>query len=103
VKEARKIFNRDGVETLEKVLRISVAAKLAPIPRVAMRALRMILVEPRFVDAKAKGEASIASALAGFSNIDLAARHAATLTEQTVDRACAVMIESAVLGESVAA
>lgn len=103
VKEARSIFNADGADGLERVLRIAVAAKLSPIPRVAMRAIRIILKEPRFVNVKMKGEASISAAIASIQNIDLAARHAAAATEQPMDRACAVLIESAVLGEAFAA
>jgi hypothetical protein len=99
VKEARNIFIADGAEALEKILRIAVAAKLAPVPRIAMRAIRLILKEQRFGTTKAKGEAAIAAGIASIVNIDHAARRAASETEETPDRACAVLIEAAVLGK----
>lgn len=103
VGEVRRIFRIDGVESLEQILRIAVAAKQAPIQRVVLRTIRMIVKDPHFSNLKAKGERSLAAALASIENVDVVARLSAAETGNAIDHACALLIAAAVEKESVAA
>lgn len=100
--QIRVIYRTDGPEVLGEILTVAVKAKLTPISRTTLRAIRMILREPKFADAKAKGVDAIAAAVAGIPNIDLAAETFAVASGQNRDRACAVLIENALLSAPVA-
>lgn len=104
VNELRRIFRTDGAAAVEEIVGIAVAARVAPVSQTILRAIRLILKEHRFAEVKSKGPTAIAAAITATKNIDLAARNFAVESDQSRDRACAVLIENKVLGkETVAA
>ena len=63
INQARNIFKADGAAFLERLLKIAVMGKTAPITSVVMRALRILLKEEYFKAIESAGDDAIASAL----------------------------------------
>lgn len=93
--QIRVIYRTDGPEALKTMLEIAVKARLTPISRTTLRAIRMIVREPRFKAMIARGPDEVARAMAGIPNIDLAAETFAVSSGQNRDRACAILVENA--------
>lgn len=98
VGEVRLIYRRHGQEFLERVLRIAVLSRVAPIQVTLIRALRMILSEPIFSEAAKLSDDRIAAAVASYPNLEAESVRAGLETGQGRHRACAGLICQALGG-----
>jgi hypothetical protein len=103
VGELRAIFKHVGPTVFERIIRIAVASKIAPISQTPLRAIQMILSEPAFADIAKKGDAVIAAALGSIENLEGACQFYAAETGQGRYRACVGLIAKAAEGMKVAA
>jgi hypothetical protein len=88
--ELRAIHRALGPAMLERIVRIAVGAGCAPITTTILRALRMLVAEPRF-----KGQAPDAAlqvALGSMQNVEAASMRHAGQTGQGRYRACAMLV-----------
>lgn len=95
VAEVRRCFRTAGPETLARILRIAVLAKQKPLVQTVLRGIWMICREPYFATTAILPDTVIAAALESLGDADRAARAHAAASEQSRDRACAVLIAEA--------
>ena len=81
-----------GAALVERVVRIAVLARTAPITLTVAKALRTLLTEPPFRAASGRSDADIAAALAGVKNIEAVSQHYAAETGQSRFRAAAMLV-----------
>lgn len=91
----RSIGQTDGAATVERIVRIAVLSKVAPVVHTVIRAIRLLIKEKKFTRIGALADAEIARAIASIENIDAVSRHYAAETGQGKDRACAALIAQA--------
>lgn len=92
ITELRSIVAAHGADTLERIIRIAVLSKVAPITKTVLGALRILLTDPKHSAIATVHDSRIASAIASIKNIEAVSAHAASDTGQGRTRACASLL-----------
>lgn len=95
VKSLREIQNANGPAVVERVVRIAVLARVAPVSLAIVAGLRAVVIERAFADVGEMKDEQIAAALASIKNIEAVAQHYGAETGQSRFRACASLIAKA--------
>lgn len=95
ISEVRRILAGPGPSVLERVIRIAVLSKVAPISMTVVSGLRILLTEKYFSETTDLHDTKIASALASIKNIEAVSQHHAAETGQSRFRAAAALIAQA--------
>lgn len=92
VGELRKIFSVIGAKGTERLVRIAVLSRLAPVSATIIIGLRVVLTEEYFEHVAALPDAKIAAALGAIKNIEATSQHYAAESGQSRYRAAAALI-----------
>lgn len=92
VGEIRDSFRRNGAALLERMLRIAVASKVAPLSKTLLRALRLLLTDDAFTTTRALSDGSIATAIVAIGDIATASEQRAAELGISRFSACAELI-----------
>lgn len=103
INEMKAIHRSAGPEVLDRVIRVAVAAGIAPISFTVARALRIIFTEKNFSGVADLPNQRLADALRSIKNLEAAAQHYAAESGQSRFRACALMIAKAIAPQQEAA
>ena len=95
VGEIRDAFKRTERATVEKMLRISVASKVAPVSKTLLRALRSLLTEEQYRKVRLAPEAAVVSAIVSLGDISMASEKRAAESGLSRFSACADLIAEA--------
>lgn len=95
VGEVRDTFRALGREGLERVLRIAVESKIAPLSKTILRALRSIMSDVAFTKARSKPDVLLSRALASIKDLDKAAELSAAENGVSRFMGCAILIDEA--------
>jgi hypothetical protein len=102
IADLRKRLPSLGPEMTERIVRIAVLSRAAPISLVVVRGLVTLLTEKRFAAVAKYPDARIAKALGAIENLDAVSQHYAAETGQSRFRTCALLIAQG-LGEKIEA
>lgn len=97
IADARRVHAAQGPGTLSRIVRLSVAAGTKPINTTVVRGLQALLSEPRFAEAAALPDATLAAAIASFGDLEAAAHQYAANAGMSRFRAYAVLAARAAL------
>lgn len=92
IAELKTTMRLYGDAVLGRIVRICVASGMRKIPRIAVRALKIIFAEPYFSDAAKLPDAVLAHALRAVGDLDAEAQAHAVATDQPKDRAAASLL-----------
>lgn len=95
VGQISQIYSGSGADICERVLRIAVAAELAPLGNTVARGLRILLTAEAFAAYRKMPDSRIANAVKVLTDIEFDSRAEALMTGQGRDRACASLIAAA--------
>ncbi len=100
IRDVLNYAKRDGIELVERIFRVAVAAEAAPLGVTATRSLRMLLTAPYFAAVARMPDSRIANALKSLPDFEAKARLKGAEDDQGQVRAGAVMIAAACGPES---
>lgn len=103
IAELRRLVGELPQATADKLLRIAVKSKHAPIPNTLIRGLRILLTDQTFSATASIPEDQLTAIVAEITDIDAASRARALVTGHSRDRACAFLIAEALAERGAAA
>lgn len=96
INDLRKVHAKHGRACTARLLKIAVASGVKPLTTTVIRALAMLLTEPRFAPVAQLPDADVSAALASFKNVESEAQVRASETEQSRFRSLALMLEECI-------